>query len=402
MARIAVVGMRGVPASWGGIERKCEQIFPRLASMGHEVTIYARSNYVAEGITQYRGLKIVRLPTIPTKHADAIVHTWLALLHVLWTNPDIVHIYAQGPCLLSWLPRLFRPRMMVFYSCAALDWKRRKWSPAASRIIRLGEYFSVLFPHYRIVVSREIERYYRNRYGVKTYYVPNGIAAAIRKKPDLIRRFGLSERNYFLSVGRLVPEKRVEDIIAAYRRNVRGEKLVLVGDASDDGGYIKGLRRMTAGRTDVLLVGYQFGAALEEFYSNARAFITASELEGLPNSLLEAVAYGLPCIASDIQPHQEILGRTADYLYPLADTAALAARMSRISALNDRDWEAASNATRNAAQRGVSWDEVARMHHRLYLNSLNPLVHPLPPALTVSLATEPTDEPPLPAPAEER
>jgi len=76
--------------------------------------------------------------------------------------------------------------------------------------------------------------------------------------------------------------------------------------------------------------------------------------------------------------------------------------MSRISALNDRDWEAASNATRNAAQRGVSWDEVARMHHRLYLNSLNPLVHPLPPALTVSLATEPTDEPPLPAPAEER
>jgi len=152
MARIAVTGLRGVPAAWGGVEHHCEELYSRLAANGHDITIYARSRYVRDDIEFYKGMKIVRLPTINVTGVEALVHTFLSMLHILKTRPDIVHIHAQGPCLLSWAPRLFRPGMRVFFTCHGLDWKRKKWSKLASSIIHLGEVFSAMFPHYRITV----------------------------------------------------------------------------------------------------------------------------------------------------------------------------------------------------------------------------------------------------------
>ena len=370
MATIAVTGLRGVPATWGGVERQCEETYARL-SKRYRIVIYARKPYVPEGLEFYRGLTIRALPTVASKYLEAFVHTGLAVVDALRLRPDILHIYAQGPCLFSWLPRIFRPRMRIFFTCTGLDWRRKKWPWWASRIIYLGELASVLFPHYRIVVSKALQEYYKHRHGVATTYIPNGVEPVARRPPNRIRPFGLSGRDYFLFVGRLVPEKRVEDLIEAYSRQALTSKLVIVGDSAGTEDYAAGLRDKAGGRASVIFTGYQYGETLQELYSNARAFVAPSELEGLPLTLLEAMSFGLPCIASDIPPHREVVEATDGFLYPLAQVAELARQMVEVDGMSEKELCRVGNRAQELLESHYSWDKVADQIDRLYQESLH-------------------------------
>jgi len=372
MAKIAVIGLRGIPATWGGVEHHCEELYSRLAARGHDVTIYARTPYVERNIARYKGMSIVRIPTVSKAGLEAFVHTFLSLFHILKTKPQIVHFCCQGPCLLSWIPRLFRPRTRIFFTCHGLDWQRKKWSPLASAIIHLGEVFSSIFPHYRITVSKELQRYYKDTYGVSAYYIPSGVKKMERRDPDFIKQFGLEGKDYLLFVGRLVPEKRIEDIIRAYCRKEHKFRLVIVGDSAvgteQYGEFVKTLAKK---RNPVLFAGYQFGSNLEEFYSNARAFVTASELEGLPLTLLEALSFGLPCIVSDIPPHKEILEYQPELVFSTGSVDALSDLMDLV---DDMPNDALTDLGRRAAtilDRDFDWNNISTAIEQLYKESIH-------------------------------
>jgi glycosyltransferase involved in cell wall biosynthesis len=370
MAKIAVTGFRGVPATWGGVEHHCEELYSRLAANGHDITIYARSFYVKSDIKFYKGMKIIRLPTIGVIGLEAFVHTFLSMLHILKTRPDIVHIHAQGPCLLSWAPRLFRPDMRVFFTCHGLDWKAKKFSKFASSIVHLGEVFSAMFPHYRITVSKELQRYYETCYGVQACYIPSGASKMEKRPPNFIRSYGLSGKDYFLFVGRLVPEKRVEDIVKAFLQKERKSRLVIVGDSASTDNYVASLRRMSASHASVVFAGYQYGNNLEEFFSNARAFVNASEREGLPLTILEALSYGLPCIASDIPPHREILVYQPDLIFPTGQLEALSNLMELLDEMPEAGLADVGKRAMAILDRDFNWDDIARATERLYQESL--------------------------------
>jgi glycosyltransferase involved in cell wall biosynthesis len=370
MARIAVTGLRGVPATWGGVEHHCEELYSRLAFDGHDITIYARTSYVKGDIRFYKGIKIVRLPTIDMSGPEAFVHTFLAILHILKTRPDIVHIHSQGPCLFSWLPRIFRPGMRVFFTCHGLDWQRKKWSKLASTIIHLGEVFSSVFPHYRITVSKELQKYYETCYGVQAHYIPNGVHKREKRPPHFIRTLGLSGKDYFLSVGRLVPEKRIDDVIEAFLQKERRSKLVIVGETAGTEDYMARLKAMAGNHASVIFTGYQYGNNLEEFFSNARAFVSASELEGLPLTMLEALSYGLPCIASDIPPHREILEYQPELIFPTGQIEALSNLLDLLDQMPETERDDWGKHAMSIVDRDYNWDDITRATERLYEESL--------------------------------
>ncbi|MCX7823833.1 MAG: glycosyltransferase family 4 protein [Syntrophobacterales bacterium] len=365
MPHIAVLGFRGIPATWGGIEHQCEEIYTRLVKMGYEITIYCRSYYVPSDIKEYKGIKLIRLPTIQTKHADATVHTFLALCHALKEPYDIIHIFGQGPCLFSWIPRFFKPKAYVFFTCTGLDWQRKKWGTFASFSIRLGELFSTLFPHEKIGVSLAIKDYYVRRYGVNMHYVPNGTATPVVRPPKKILEWGLAPGGYFLWVGRIVPEKRVEDIIKAHVTLSSAPPLVIVGD-SPDRAYVSQVKSVAKDRGGVMFLGYQFREALEELYSNALAFVTASDLEGLPLTLLEAMSYGIPCVASSIAPHREALGELTEFLFSVGDTAALRRHLEVLSDMGENERRVKGDLFAARANKVFSWDHVAQAYADLY------------------------------------
>jgi len=375
-ALVAVTGTRGIPASWGGVERQCEELYSRLATHGLSVLVYARTGYVPKGTTEHRGVAVRTLPATASKYLEAFVHTFLCILDMaVRVRPAIVHIYGQGPCLFAPLARLLMPRAKIFFTCGGLDWQRRKWPRPAAWIIRLGEFFSARLTHCRVMVSQTLTDYYRERYGVECATVPNGVSLPVpvplSSSEAVLSTLGLAPRGYVVFVARLTPEKRAQDVIAAFLSSPRTVKLALVGDDASGGDTLRGLKQAAGGHPGVVFCGYRFGEELAALYAGALAFATASELEGLPLSLLEAMSHGLPCLASDLAPHLEVLGNDYPWLFPVADVAALGRLMDTVLSAPEGVLTERGLACKNRVTHNFSWDTAAASLERLYAEALS-------------------------------
>lgn len=364
--RVAMIGQKGLPATHGGIEHHVEEIGARLAERGHDVTVFCRANYSNAG-TDHDGMHLRRVPTVGTKHLDAVVHSALSTLVTMGDPPDIVHYHALGPGLLSPLPR-YLSRAKVVVTVHGLDHHRAKWGPGARAILSTAAWMSARVPDATIGVSRAVVEHYRYRYGRTIAYIPNGVTVRRPRQADEIKeRFGLARGSYVLFVGRLVPEKAPDLLIRAFRRIPDELRLVIVGGSSFSDRYARSLRRLAAGDPRVLFTGYAYGATLEELYSNAAAFVLPSLLEGLPLTLLEAASYGTPIVVSDIPPHVQVVREDAlgHHLFPSGDEGALAEALRRT--IRSRALERA--AARRFSEQVIAtyrWDDAVRATEDLY------------------------------------
>jgi glycosyltransferase involved in cell wall biosynthesis len=215
--RIAMIGQKGLPATFGGIEHHVEELGSRMAASGHEVTVFCRTNYGDGQRRQHRGMRLVELPTVGTKHLDAIVHSALATVVAMRGDFDIVHYHAIGPGALAVLPRL-ASRAKVVLTLHGLDDERAKWGRMAKAVLRTAGWISSRAPDAIIAVSRDLQRHYRDVRGRQTVYIPNGVCIREPGPTDpVLNRFGLTAGDYVLFVGRLVPEKAPDLLVRAFR-----------------------------------------------------------------------------------------------------------------------------------------------------------------------------------------
>jgi len=353
-----MVGLRGVPALYGGIERHVEELARALAARGHDVTVYCRRHYTpADAVVP--GVTLRRLPSINTKHLDAWTHTLLATWDALPRGFDVYHYHALGPATFIFLPRLFGKRVVV--TVHGLDWRREKWGRGAAAYLKAGEWVAARLASRVIVVSRDLQRHFARRWRRRTTYIPNAVTAAAPADLDLLKEYDLRAGDYLLTVGRLVPEKGIHLLLNAYRAVPGAMPLVIVGD--DPGcRYLAELKKMADAR--VRFVGYLYGPPLAAFFAGCYLYVHPSTLEGLSISLLEAMSSGAAVLASDIPPNQEAVG-DAGFYFRAGDADALQYELRRL--LNARDEVKAKGA---AAARRVgalySWEEVARRTEAVY------------------------------------
>jgi glycosyltransferase involved in cell wall biosynthesis len=361
-----MIGQKGLPATYGGVEHHVEELGWRLAARGHHVDVFCRPGYGGTGTELYRGMHLRRAATIGTRHLDAIGHSVVSSLHSMRDAPDVVHYHALGPVLAAPLVRALS-RSAVVVTVHGLDHERDKWGLLARGVLSVGHWMSARVPEETVVVSRQLQQHYAEQFGRRAVYIPNGVDAPVRRKADEItRRWGLTADNFVLHVGRLVPEKAADLLIRAYR-DVPGDRpLVIAGDSSFTDAYVARLRKEADGDPRVKFCGYVFGDTLAELYSNAAVFVQPSRLEGLPLTLLEASSHGIPVVASDIAPHREILGRAASGLVPVGDQAALSGRITEF--LGDPPLVAA-RVLREQVLRTFRWDTAAVELERVYLRA---------------------------------
>ncbi|MBP6874773.1 MAG: glycosyltransferase family 4 protein [Candidatus Eisenbacteria bacterium] len=302
--KIAMVGQKGIPATYGGIERHVEEIATRLVERGHQVTVYSRL-YYSRHRGPYRGIENKRLPSLRTKHFDAITHSALATLHASLCRYDIVHFHALGPSIFSFLPRLVGKRSVV--TVHGLDWQRGKWGRFASAFLKFCEVPSVRFPSGTIVVSRTLAKYFHEKHKAQTFVIPNGTNAGTYRPPSRIKRWGLDKHPYILWVGRLVPEKGCHHLIEAFRKTRTDMRLVMAGGSSFSDDYIQSLERLRDGDERIQMIGYVYGEVLDELWSNAYLVVQPSILEGLSIALIEALSYGRCVLVSDIPENIEVV-----------------------------------------------------------------------------------------------
>jgi len=302
--KIALMGTRGVPASYSGFETCVEQLGSRLAARGHEVTVYARKHHISYDKPSYRGMKLVKLSTIPNKYLDTIVHTALSSLHGLFQGYDIVLYFIAGNSLVAWIPRLAGQKTII--NVDGLDWKREKWPEFAKKYIRFAEKLSGVTTNAVISDSRVVQRYYQDVYHIPTTYIAYGAELPKREPGETLQRLGLKPREYVLYVGRLVPENCAHHLVEAWQGLDTDMKCVIVGDAPYAEAYKAKLRSYRDPR--VIMPGYLFGEGYWELASNAYAFALTSGVGGTHPALVESMAFGNCVIVHDTPENRETIG----------------------------------------------------------------------------------------------
>lgn len=306
--RIAMIGLRGLPPTWGGIERHVEQIGSRLVAQGHRVDAFCRPHYTTATDPEHAGIGLRSVPCPNVRGFETFIHSGLSSLATLGRRYDIVHFHAIGPGLFMPLPRYLSSARVV-QTIHGMDNKRAKWGRGARTVLNSALWVGGRSADRTITVSETLARNFAADLGRESVYIPNGCPSVELRAPELIRsRYGLQGGDYVLYVGRLVPEKAPHQLIRAFRSVATDQKLVIVGGSSHTDDYEDHIRALAAEDDRVVVTGYQYGAVLAEFFSNAALYVQPSLLEGLPLTMLEAVAYDRPIVASDIGPHVEVLG----------------------------------------------------------------------------------------------
>jgi glycosyltransferase involved in cell wall biosynthesis len=372
-----MIGQRGIPATFGGVEHHVEELGARLVERGHNVTVYCRPNYVNGARRHYRGMRMRSVPTIGRKHLDNIAHSAASTVDAMRHAPDIVHYHAIGSGLVAPLPR-FLSGSKVVLTVHAPDHLRQKWGPAARTVLRTAAWMSARVPDATIVVGRWLADEYRATWNRDTVYIPNGVRSPHpRSLRVATKHLHVEPRRYLLFVGRIVPEKAPDQLIRAFAAVPGDMRLVVVGGSCFTDDYAAYVAQLARDDPRVVLAGYVYGEELDELYTNTAAFVQPSLLEGMPLTLLEAASYGVPLVVSDIPPNTEIVGgpNAGVQVYRAGDPRALAnalrcvlssdhataaARRVRERVLNTYDWDSTADATEDVYHRLVGHEVPAR------------------------------------------
>lgn len=373
--KILMIGQKGIPARYGGIERHVEELATELTKKGDEVIVYSRSWYTCKTMNEWRGVKIVHTPTIYTKHLDAIVHTFISTIHALFQKPDIIHYHGVGPSLLSWIPRIFLPRAKVIVTFHCVDRYHQKWNWFARLMLHMGEYAACTFPHVTIAVSHNIKNYCLNEYKRETTYIPNGARVIKDSNPTLLKQYNLEAKKYVAMVSRLVSHKGAHYLIAAWQKIkkiqpdlIKGYKLAIVGDSAFTDSYVAGLKKFASKDTDIVFTGWVQGKALDTIFKETALLVHPSENEGLPLTVLSGMAAGVPVLVSDIAEHLELID-DQDFTFINTDVNDLVQKIVHILE-NPELSQAVSITNKKRAQEIYSWEKIGDQTEKLYTDLL--------------------------------
>lgn len=322
-----MLGLRAFPEVQGGVETHAEHLCPLLVKLGCDVTVLTRSPYQSEQIgAEWQGVKFKPLWAPKTKGLEAILHSFIGVLYAAVKRPDILHIQAIGPGLMTLLARAFGLRVVVTHH--GPDYERQKWGRFARLVLRMGEHIGMRWSNGRVVISKVIHDLVRDKHSVHSTLIPNGVVLPqLPSSTVALNQFGITHERYILLVGRLVPEKRHLDLIDAFiKAAIPDWKLVIVGGSDHPDHYQTALVNRAVSTPNVVMTGFQKGIALRELYAHAGLFVLPSSHEGLPIVMLEALSFGLPVIASDIPANLEV-GLPRENYFPLGDVDALATKL---------------------------------------------------------------------------
>ena len=303
------MGTRGIPANYGGFETCVEEIAPRLAALGHEVTVYCRTPQITYQGDQYRGVRLVKLPTIRNKYLDTIVHTSLSAIHGLVRRYDVVLMFGVGNSPICALLRA--GRLPVILNVDGLDWRRDKWPAPAKALLRLAEKVATRVANRTITDSRYVQQYYRKRFGVNLDYIPYGASPLPAELNGTLSWLGVEPEEYFLYVGRLEPENRVHDLVHASRAAEPRKQVIIVGDAPYSDDYKQALKSLAGDA--ICFPGAIYGPGYWELNHHAYAYVFPVESSGTHPALIEAMASSNCVLVRDTPDNRAVGGETVRY-----------------------------------------------------------------------------------------
>ncbi|MGH9871160.1 MAG: glycosyltransferase [Pyrinomonadaceae bacterium] len=358
--RIAILGTRGIPASYGGFETFAEHLSTRLVARGHEVTVYGRAHYISPRQLEYHGVRLKVLPTIRHKYFDTVVHCFLSAVHAVPSRFDAALICnaANAP----FAPILRLTGTPIALNVDGLEHKRKKWGWLGRRYYLAVERLATMLPNVMITDAQVIQDYYMARYNAPSEMIAYG--SEVERRPDraAVRRWRAEPNRYVLYVSRLEPENNARLVIEAFKRVRTAYRLLIVGDAPYAHDYITDLKERARGDKRIVFTGFVFGQDYRALQQNAYCYVHATEVGGTHPALLEAMGYG-NCVLTLATP--ENIEAVGDAGIPYENEFDLADKLQRV--LRDGSLvQSYRNRAQVRVQRYYDWDRVVDQYEKLF------------------------------------
>jgi glycosyltransferase involved in cell wall biosynthesis len=358
--RIAILGTRGIPASYGGFETFAEHLSTRLVARGHKVTVYCRAHYVSPRELEFHGVHLQVLPTIRHKYFDTVVHTFLSALHAAPRRFDAALICNAANAPFTPLLRMLGTPVAI--NVDGLEHKRKKWNWIGRTYYVLAERLSTILPNKTITDARVIQDYYLARYSAPSTMIAYGSEIERRPNPQLVHKWRVEPNRYVLYVSRLEPENNAHLVIEAFKKVRTAHKLLIVGDAPYAHDYISDLKLRARGDKRIIFTGFVFGQDYRALQQNAYCYVHATEVGGTHPALLEAMGFGNCVLTLGAPENIEAVG-DAGILYH--DEKDLVHKLQRVL----RDGSLVQSYRHRAqarAKQHYTWDRVVDQYEQLF------------------------------------
>ena len=359
--KIAILGTRGIPARYGGFETLADQLSKRLVERGHEVTVYCRKPFTTQDDVYDKRIRRLILPTVMSKHFDTLFHTCISVLHVVFSDVDVILICNVASSPFAWIPRLLG--MPTALNVDGLDRNRRKWNFLGQWFLHGCELFSAFTPTRVVTDARAVEDYYRKRYRKKSEMIAYG--ADVPTVCAHVGHFGLTSRQYILYVARLEPENNPELVIRAYRNLNTNWPLVVVGGNTYRPSYVDELKLIADSR--VQFMGAVHGDDYWALQRNAGLFVFAGEIGGVHPALIEAMASGNAILYLDTPANRETVCGCGIPFQPVESD--LTSKMLHMMQSPEETMVLARQA-QDVAQRNYNWETVTDQYESLFRNMI--------------------------------
>lgn len=364
--RIAMIGIKAIPARFGGFETAADEISRGLVRLGHNVTVYNRRGMSTASEPVYDGVNLVTLPTLRSKNLSTIFHSLLSTLHAMFQPFDIVHYFTTGATLFA--PLMLLTGKKVVCSVDGTDWQRAKWGRFARFYLRSSERFAVKFCNALVSDSQEVLSYYQREHAATSCCIVYGMREYSSQRRDTLDRFDLASRDYVLFVGRLVPENNVHHLIHAFEQCSTDKKLVIVGDDPWERDYVRSLKSTCDPR--IVFSGGVYGDGYAQLQQHAYCFVLPDEVGGTHPALVEAMGFANCVLVNDTPSNLEVIADAGfsyhgsggsddlrDQLQYLLDNPELVSRYRQLALARARSH--------------YRWDDVVQRHAELYSSMLH-------------------------------
>jgi len=346
--KLAFIGQKGIPAIFGGIETYVESIVNNLPKENYDISVYVRNWYTGKELNNYKGARLIHIPTINNKYLDTFIHTFLCSLDSIFKKFDIIHYQGIGPSFFCWIPKIFGKEIVL--TIHGLPQRSIKWRFFVKIFLMFSEFIGISFADRIIVVSKELKEYFEKKYKKNFIYIPNAINLnGDSFTPKIIKeKYGLNGKDYLLYLGRITPEKRIDWILKTFKKIMEDEnlktqrridnlKLVIAGFKSKSDRYEAQIKNYAGNDKRIILLKWVTGEEKGELLSNTLLFISTSYMEGMPIALLEAMGYGIPCLISDISSHKEIIkDNNNGFLFNQGDFESFLSKFKEVIKLDDK------------------------------------------------------------------
>ncbi|RMF93255.1 MAG: glycosyltransferase [Candidatus Schekmanbacteria bacterium] len=364
--KIYITGINGIPARHGGFETCVDNVAIRHAEKGLDVVVYCRRRNIKLKDKYYKGVRLVKLPSLGHKSLETLSHTFLSVIHMFFRRKDIVHIYGVGNAIFILFLKLIGTKVVV--SADSFDWERDKWGKFAKWFLFNSAKLATKISDAIIVDSKSVQKYYREKFNVETVYIPYGADIGRKADKKVLEKYGLKENDYILFVGRLIPEKGVHNLIEAFVKLKTSKKLAIIGGDWFTTDYIK-LLKEKAKNSNVSFLGFVYGDECRAIYSGAYLYVQPSLVDGTSPALLTAMGTGNCVLVNSIPENLETIGN-AGLSYEKNDVDSLRNKLSELLE-NEELVKEYRRKSLERIRKVYSWDRVADSIIEVYKDTLS-------------------------------